>query len=437
MFSPLHDLRRYTCPGEPGDISRSIHLARLAASYAKCRVCPARREAGGLNIPESPAPNRDAALSLRSDELLRTATGFRGIYLNHLDRTAAITWAAALGALLWEDDDGVQGDALRSLAAPMRHTAPTVVIGYDDRPAAPDILTGAALGLQRMSCQVIDIGMATEPCVAFAVHHLSADAGLYVTGSGCDPAWIGFDLRRRHGLPPETHFLQRWQEIGRQPSARPSRRGGSLRPFPMAALYEANLWKHFHALRPLHAVIGTTSQQMAARLERIFSRLAGRMHAVRLPVRRRDLNNANDVDVQQVGQAVREHRAHLGAVIDEDGLTCGFLNERGELVDALQVAALIIRHLLRDHGGGDVVLTPETWDNLAPAASAHGGQPLLASSDECAARLLAANGLLAVGGNDRFWFGGDSPACDAVITLAVVMQALSLSDAEFSRVGGP
>lgn len=403
----------------------------------KCRGCPHRLEAGALPLPESSAPDVEPSpVPGRAGELIRTVNGYRGIYLNQLDRKAAIAWAAALGALLWEDDCADSLPALRKSVLPLRRSAPTIVIGYDERPAAPEIVTGVALGLQRMSCQVIDIGLATEPCLAFAVHHLSAEAGLSITGSGCDPGWIGFDLRRRHGLPPERQFLDRWQSIRSRPVTRPSRLGGTLRAFPAAVPYEANLWKYFHALRPLQVVVGTTSQQTAARLERIFARLPGRLHAVRLPVRQRDLGHPQDADLLRVGAAVREQSAHLGVVIDDNAMACGFLNERGELVEAGQSAALIMRHLLKDHGGGTVVLSTETWDDLAPIAAAHGGQPLLIAAAECATRLMAANGLLAVGTGHQLWFGGDAPACDAVITLAVMMQALSLSDAECSQVVG-
>jgi hypothetical protein len=101
--SPLHDLRRYTCPGEPGDIGRSIHLARLAASYAKCRGCPHRLETGALALSETAAPAVDPSATFRDEELVRTANGFRGVYLNQLDRNSAIP-AAALGSLFWNDD---------------------------------------------------------------------------------------------------------------------------------------------------------------------------------------------------------------------------------------------------------------------------------------------------------------------------------------------
>ena len=296
-----------------------------------------------------------ASAKRKANALVRTARGFRGVYLNELDRRHAISWAMALAALLWDENVVT----LRGGVAPhdlSRRIGPTVVVGYDERPASPDILTGVILGLRRMSCTVVDVGLTTEPCLAFAVHHLHAEAGIYVTGAGCEPIQIGFDVRLRHGLPPDESFLNAWEALQRQPIVRRSRSSGSVRAFPATVPYEANLWKHFHALRPLHVACGTSSSQLLARLERLFARLPGRFTPLKLPVRRRDLRNPDDPDVVRIANAVREQSAHFGVVIDDDAMAVAVLDERGQLVHSNRWESLIVRHLLREHGPGKVIV---------------------------------------------------------------------------------
>lgn len=446
MFSPLHDSRSYVCPGEPGAVSRSIHLARLAASYGRCQECPHRQETGVLGARREKSSEKIEHGSCQSTRLLQTAHGFRGIYLNQLDRHAAITWAAALAAVLWEETSVAtlrrtvtETSLEESLEEPLpeppqRRLGPTIVIGYDERPSSPDILTGVALGLERMSCQVIDIGLRTEPCLSFAVHHLSADAGIYVTGAGSEPAWTGFDVRRKHGLPADSQFLQRWTAASRAPISRPSRSASTLRAFPAAVPYETNLWKHFHALRPLQVVCGTPSPMLIARLERLFARLPGRLIPVALPIRRRKLDDPHDADTFRVAETVREHSAHFGMVIDDDGAACSFIDERGQPTPQIAINTLALDHILRDNPGGLVVISRELEKRLAPKIAARGGKVQLVAEAERAACLMASAGLLAAGSDHRLWFGGDAPACDAIVTLAVIMQALSRSDADCSRV---
>jgi phosphomannomutase len=438
VLTPLHDHRRYECPGEPGEISRAIHLARLASSYPKCQACPHRRDIGSLFPPQVITRERASSSPPGTGDLIRTDHGFRSLSVNRLGRHEAITWAAALAALLW--DDVVRGPLAAPTAGerePIAYASgsvPVIVIGYDERPAAPDVMLGLVSGLERMSCRVIDIGLTTEPCLRFSVNHLNADAGVMITGAGCDPAWIGFDVFRKHGLPADPAFLDRWRETQRGPVSRPSRTAGSASAYSAGDAYEANLGNRFHALRPLHVVCGATSPNLLARLERLFARLPGRLHPVSLPTRRRDLADPQDTDVRRTGTIVRDREAHLGVVIDDDAAACSFLDERGELVDSLALSAQLIAEALREHGSGAVILGTELWDDLAPLATSRGGRPVLVAAADRAARLMFEQGLLAIGGDQRWWFGETVPVCDAIVSLAAVMQLLSRSDAEFSRV---
>jgi phosphomannomutase len=425
VLTPLHDDRQFVCPGESAGISHSVHLARLAAGFRACADCRHRMEGAG------PVQAR----SKRRSGLVRTDRGFRGDYLNEFDRRQAVSWAMAFGALLW-DENIASFTAVRKsdvLDALPRRTAPTIVVGYDERPASPDILTGVMLGLSRMSCSGIDIGLTTEPCLAFAVQHLAADAGIYVTGAGGDPVETGFQVRLRCGLPPAPAFLERWQAVQREPIARRSRSSGALRAFPAEVPYEANLWKHFHALRPLHAVCGTSSVQLAARLHRLFARLPGRLTALRLPTRQRSLD-PHDPDVERIAAAVREHSAHFGVVIDEDTMTLALIDERGEFVETPRWMALFARHLIHEHGPGNVIVTENAADVLGPVIRMHGGKPIESLRAECAARMLAEGALAAIESEGRVWLGGAAPVCDAIVTLAQLMQAQSHGDAPLSEL---
>jgi phosphomannomutase len=427
VLTPLHDDRRYICPGEPGEISRSVHLARVAASYARCRTCPHSQESGALKPTISVDVDNASSFPGDTGNLLRTSQGFRGISINQLGRYEAIHWAAGLACLLWDE----------VVSCPLgtdNRRFPTIVIGYDGRPSAPEVMTGFALGFERSSCRVIDIGLTTEPCLRFAVRQFDADAGVMITGSGCDPAWIGFDVCRKYGLPPEAEFLDRWETIQRQPLSRPSRSPGSVSAVSPVEAYEAGLSNWFHALRPLHVVCGAASAAVLSRLEGVFSRLSGRLQPVLLPTRRRNLADPQDADALRIGAAVRDRTAHLGIVMDDDASACAFVDERGGWVDAIALNTKLIEMQVAEQVGGNVLLAAEVWDDLATPVTSCGGQPVLVESGDRAARLMIEPGLLAIAGDHRLWVGAEYPVCDAIITLALVMQLLSRSDAEFSRV---
>ena len=449
----------YVCPGEAHAISHSIHLARLSSFYSKCRECLHRNDSGHDSLQPSGV---EVSRAVRSS-LLET-DGVRGIYLNELDRTRAAAWGAALASMLWDDeprvggtrgqDDNetrgggelIEGDAALSPVplvplSPCRvasaRRGPTVVIGFDERPASPDIVTGVALGLRRMGCQVIDLGQTTVPCFQFAVQHLDAAAGMFVTGAGCGPAWTGFDVVGRGARPwSRGHKLEELEARARAGVMRPTRAAGSQRTFQALVPYEAGLWKHFHALRPLHVVCGSATKLFPRIVDRLFAKLPCRVTHTALPVRRRDLRDEQDDDVRRVALAVASGGQHLGLIVDDDGQRCTFVTERGRLVTPGELARLLIDFERHEHHNLKVVATDALAGELSAWLLRLGAEAV--TSEESAASVTTAltksESRLGLMNDGRVWFGESHPTCDALVTLARVLQALSLSDASFGEV---
>ena len=225
----------------------------------------------------------------------------------------------------------------------------------------PDIVTGVAASLRRMGCQVIDISLTTKPCFWFAVDHLQADAGVFVTGAGSPPSWTGLDFAGRHGTPLSqrpasaaccessgTLDLNRIEDQLRQPFSRSTRHAGPYRTFQAAVPYEAGLWKHFHALRPLTVACACPNRLTRRTLERIFATLPCQLKLVDVPHRVRDPLAADDADVKRLSQAVQQQQADLGVLIDDDSQRCGFVDERGKHVPSERMAQLLCRLMLSE-----------------------------------------------------------------------------------------
>lgn len=414
----------FQCPGEPHTISRSLHIARLVACYPACRECPHRHDTGGITrgvIEVLQATERRV-----ERESLFTDEGVRGIYLNELTRQRAADIAAAFADLLW-DGDRTGGQAasvtptngIQTTATLTRRVGPTVVVGHDERAASPDLVTGVASALRRMGCHVIDIGLATRPMLWFANDHLRADGGVHVTGSGCDPAWSGLDFVGASALPiSRGHGLNEIEEQFRRGVSRPNRHPGSQRMFQASVPYVAGLWKHFHALRPLRISLGCSSLPLRRVLDQVFSKLACRRVPVEIPVRARDVTDIDDADCFRVSESVRRNRSDLGVLIDDDGQRCAWFDELGNPVASRRLAAVLARIELDQRTGSVLLDEADAGATLASASLA----------------MRATSALLAGGESGRVWLSDAYPSCDAVLTLAKVLQALSRSDAPFSSV---
>ncbi len=323
-----------------------------------------------------------------------------------------------------------------------------VVVGHGPRPASPDIVTGVATALRRNGCQVVDVGLTTTPCFWFAVQHLEAAAGLYVTGSRCDPSSIGLDVLGRRGVPwsqgevpagptgPVPAGLTVLEERWKAGFSRPLRSAGPQRSFDAWHPYQASLWKHFHALRPLDIAVGCPARQVRELLQRLMEKLPCRLHLVDLPVRRRNLTDQDDADIQRIGRAVRTGKRHLGIVIDDDAQGCAFVDERGTLIAASTVSLLAIDVLLREQPQASVAVQSRVLDRLQPMIAARHGDCFDAgtTAQQMAVAMRTCDAVCGGGENGRLWFRETAPTCDAVLTLARILQALSLSDAPFSQV---
>ncbi len=343
---------QYICPGEVHPISRSVHLSRLAAFFPSCRDCPLRFDAGHLP-PQAVArlPQSEHRLEPKT---LFTEEGVRGIYLNELSRKQAHLIAAALASLLWEQKP-LRGSS-QSIARTTNRAVPLVLVGHDERPASPDLITGVISALRRMGCQVVDVGLTSKPGFWFAGDHLQTHAGIYVNGAGCPPAGMALDfvganarpLSRlpRSSLESRQLTLNRIEAAIRDPYARATRQAGPYRTFRASVPYEAGLWKHFQALRPIKVCMGSGSGLVAKTLKRIYETLPGELIEVPLPQRVRNPLDPRDADGVRVASAVRDRQADLGLLIDDDGGRCAFFDEQGQLLSVAQTTRLIaeVRH---------------------------------------------------------------------------------------------
>jgi phosphomannomutase len=428
----LADEPCYVCPGEIRPISRAVHLSRLAAYYPGCRQCAHRHDTGHLprQIVEriDRTARRVARASLLADE------GVRGVYLNELSRPVAERYAAAFASLLWEQQPLIARQSEEALAG--RRRGPAVVVGHDSRPSSPDIVVGAAVALRRMGCHVIDIGAVSTPCLWFAVDHLQAAGAVYVTGHGCGPASTGFDFVESQAVPwSRGGMLDRLQERFEAVPARPTRSGGGLRTFRATVPYAAGLWKHFHALRPLRIGIACAAPLVTPLLAELFAQLPCTPHSVEVPVAD-DPRRVAQLAAERLAGAIGDRGLHAGLLIGEDGQQCRVFDERGVELDAASLCRAFAR-LAREECDAPVVVLDDSFPS-ATGARGHAWNCRVESAahsrEALSRRMHASRAVLGAQADGRYWFHDGQPVCDAVVTLARLLQALSRGDAPASAL---
>jgi phosphomannomutase len=432
------ETKAYICPGERHAISRSVHLARLAAAFPACRDCPLAEDRPHLAVRETPLVQIEKPAPKRE---LIVADGVRGVFLNAVTRRLADAVASQFAEALWSGapvggpNDGIDRGA--------RRARPTVVVGYDERPSSPTIFAASVAALRRMGCHILDVGLVTKPCFWFAVDHCHAAGGLFVTGSGCEPAWTGIDFLWAGARPASVAEFSSEQEIRDsklRPSAslapRPTRVAGTHRTFRATDPYEQSLAPRFAGLKLRKIACAASSPLVAQIVQRIFKDSSCEITAIDLPMKIRNPARRRDEGILRVSSAVREREAQLGILIDDDAQRCGFVDERGRHVSSTAIARLVAPQLLAEQPGSAVVLEPGALVELRPLIEAMGGRCQSCGPDTNAIATPVREHQAVYGGGDsgRHWFYEGYANCDALLIVARVLQALSRAEQPFSQL---
>jgi phosphomannomutase len=157
---------------------------------------------------------------------------------------------------------------------------------------------------------------------------------------------------------------------------------------------------------------------------------------VSIPERSRNLADHRDADMQRMSEGVRAGGSDLGVLLADDGQLAAFFDEHGRLVPAVSISKLVARTLINAQQGSTIVVERNAASELQPFIEAAGGT-CLESGVLCEEMSLAMSKHRAVfgcGSSGRLWFGETFPTCDALISMARVLESLSQSDAPFSDV---
>jgi len=424
----------YRCPGERHPIDRAIHLGRLAVFYPDCRICPHRDDTGVL----SPLQVKQLAeVGPRyQDRALHSAEGIAGVFYNQLTPRAARRFATAVGVVLREG------------AAPNAE-APAIMLAGDGRPLTAELVAAASEGLRTAGCQVRDVGAVTSGCLARAISHFHADAGLYVGNLPGQPHTASLRVWGRAACPwSAPGRLAAVQAIVERGIDRPVRSYGSLQRSAFDDLYLAELQPTFHALRPLSIVVDTSSAPLIKNLEELLHHSACRILRPREPEsfsqvgsrpdgkNRKETPSFQEHRLERVCQAVCSERAHFGIWIDGDGEALHLVDERGKVVDPERSLVMVARNMLSALPGSAIVVASETSPQVVDELIAFGAQVSSAgSTGEAIVEAMAARGAILAGGpGGRLFLGGDPLAADALRVLSLLLPLLSQTDRPLSVV---
>ena len=254
-----------------------------------------------------------------------------------------------------------------------------VVVGYDGRSYSERLANGVTLGLLSCGLEVVNIGLATTPMVYFSQHELGGIAGVSVTASHNPNGWTGLKLATN---PTRTLGPDQVAELKEIAYARDFVTGeGRYSERSMTDRYLAYLSELLPATRPMRVVVDGANSISAPIGCLALERAGYEVVPVNQELDWSFPNHEPDPEIvdarAQLREAVLAHDADLGVAFDGDGDRLGVTDDKGEIVWADILVALIARDSLSRHPGAPIVFDVKCSRVVPDVVREAGGQPVM------------------------------------------------------------
>lgn len=253
-----------------------------------------------------------------------------------------------------------------------------VAVGRDGRISSPELSAAVVAGLVAAGIEVRDIGVGGTPMLYFAVHHLTTDAGIQITGSHNPPSHNGFKMM----LGKASFFGAGILEIGKIAAGDGFATGtGSTRTVDVFDAYVDRLAQDYHGTRPISAVWDAGNGSAGPAMVALTKKLPGRHATLFADIDGTFPNHHPDPtephNLVDLIKAVQEGGYEMGIAFDGDGDRIGVVDSTGRIIWGDQLLQILAADVLQRHPGATIIADVKASKTLFDAIAKAGGKPLM------------------------------------------------------------
>ncbi|MDR3077380.1 MAG: phosphomannomutase/phosphoglucomutase [Planctomycetota bacterium] len=241
-------------------------------------------------------------------------------------------------------------------AAPLVLKCKSAVVGRDMRESGEALSQAMIRGLVKAGVDVIDIGMASTPMVYFATAFFKAGAGVQITASHNPAAYNGCKWCREEAIPVAYDSgLAEMEKLAARKVFTTADKPGAVSSADVSSEYRANLLKYAAGIKPLTIVVDAGNGVMGNFLPKLFEKLPCELIPMYFEpdgsFPNHEANPIKPENMRDLMAKVKESGADLGVAYDGDGDRSMYVDERGEIIPADFITALLAKEALaRDPG---------------------------------------------------------------------------------------
>lgn len=238
-----------------------------------------------------------------------------------------------------------------------------LIVGRDMRPSSGPFMEQVIKGFIDEGMDVVNIGMATTPLFNFSCAHIPEYAGGIIVTASHNPAeYNGFKLTMDDGLPiGKDTGMDRIRDLAEAGEFTDAEEKGSVSERDMREVYINHIFSFVdtESIKPLKIVIDAGNGMGETTFPMWLKRLPVEVEYLYLtPDGTFPNHEANPVKthtLKDLQAKVQEVGADFGFALDGDADRIGLVDEKGDVVDASYVSALLGLEYLKVHPKGHML----------------------------------------------------------------------------------
>ncbi|MDJ0867311.1 MAG: phosphomannomutase/phosphoglucomutase [Myxococcota bacterium] len=319
-------------------------------------------------------------------------------------------------------------------------------VGRDARTHSPEIADAVIRGISDEGSDVLDLGLVSTPMLYFGVEDRELDGGLMVTASHNPARYNGLKICREHAIPVGgASGLRDIEKLCGEVETAPAAARGGVETVDLAGAYAEHVRSVGGGCPALRVAIDCGNGMAGVGLEPLLATLPLEVERLyfepdgRFP--NHDADPLVDENLADLRAAVVRSGAQLGVAFDGDGDRAIFVDERGEIVRADRLTALLAGVQLRKRRGSTVLYDLRSSRATAEAIEAAGGRAEMCRVGHSfiKARMRESGAVFAgeLSGHFYFRFRPTLVADDGVAALVALLDLLAEAGRPLSELIDP
>lgn len=321
----------------------------------------------------------------------------------------------------------------------IRQGAKTMVVGRDVRLSSKRIRDALVNGLLSTGVSIIDIGLVPTPVQYFGIVHLNADGGVMITGSHNPIEYNGLKMSSKGAMPVYGEQIRQIRKIIVEGSFITS--SGELVEKNILGNYIDTLKSKLKFDKKLKIVIDAGNGTAGFIAPKLWEDMGCDVTCLYCEPDGRFPNHLPDPTVAKyvidLQRKVVEVGADIGIGYDGDSDRIGTIDDKGRIIYADRLLAILSREVLKRNPGAQIVFDVKCTQALPEEIEKYGGKPLMWKTGHSLlkAKMKEVHAPLAGEMSGHIFFADDYFGFDdAIYVSGRLLQILSQTDKKISEI---